>query len=310
MEPRRHALSFVVDAAHNGLRIDTFLAARLRNHSPAALQRLAAAGLVTADGLPCAPDRRVFRGERIDLRLAEPPGPFYPPEPVPLDLLYDDPWLLALNKSAGIIAHPVGPVDGGTVANAVQHHLDRQTRLPGLLRPGIVHRLDRETSGVLIVAKDHLAHAALSRQFERSDVEKTYLALVSGRPGNQTGVIDAPIGQRPGSLRMSAAPDALDPRAAATEYRVVANFRSTALVAARPRSGRKHQIRVHLAAIGHPILGDAYYGPAEHAEESETTRHALHAATITFHHPVTGTSLRIAAPPPADFWQTLAATGP
>ncbi|HEX6987564.1 MAG TPA: RluA family pseudouridine synthase, partial [Planctomycetaceae bacterium] len=239
-----YTFRFIVDAAHDGLRFDTFLASRLRNHAPARLQRLAAAGLVTIDDEPCPPDRRVFSGDEIVVRLAEPPEPFYPPEPIPLDVLYDDPWLVAVNKPAGLIAHPVGPVGDGTLANAVQRLLDRQTRLPGLLRPGIVHRLDRETSGVMLVAKDHVAHAGLTRQFERSAVSKTYLALVAGRVGADEGLVDRPIGQRPGSLLMSADRDAVSPRPAATRFRVVARLRSATLVEAVPLTGRKHQIRV------------------------------------------------------------------
>lgn len=299
-----YEMCFVVGEVHDGLRIDTFLADRLRNHVAARCQRLAAAGQVMVDGMPCPPDRRVFRGEEVAMRLAEPPEPFYPPEAIPLEVLYDDPWLVAINKPAGMIAHPVGPVDGGTVANAVQNFLDRQTCLPGLLRPGIVHRLDRETSGVLVVAKDHLAHAGLTRQFERSEVAKVYLALVAGQPKVDAGTIDLPIGQQPGSLRMSAGADAIGARPAVTNYRVIARFRSAALVEASPRTGRKHQIRVHLAAAGHPVLGDAYYGGAGASEGGG--RHALHAAGIVFRHPVTNAPLRIVAPVPEDFWRLLA----
>ena len=295
-----HTFLFVVDAAHHGLRIDTFLASRLRNHSTARLLRLAAAGLVTVNDVPCPVDRRVHRGEEVTVRLAEPPEPFYPPESIPLQVLYDDSWLIAVNKAAGMIMHPVGPVGDGTLANAVQAILDGQTRQPGLLRPGIVHRLDRETSGVVLIAKDAVAHASLTKQFERSAIRKTYVALTEGLLESDSGLIDRPIGQQPGSLRMTAADDAASSRSAATEYRVLERFRTTTLVEARPRTGRKHQIRVHLASIGHPVCGDAYYGSA-----NEPSRHALHAAAIAFHHPVSNAPLRIIAPAPADFWRVL-----
>lgn len=299
-------MRFVVDGAHDGLRVDTFLASRLRNYAQARFLRLTRDRLVSVDDGECAADRRVFRGEEVAVRLAEPPAPFYPAEAIGLDVLYDDPWLIAVNKPAGRIAHPVGPVDGGTLANAVQRQLDRQTRHPGLLRPGIVHRLDRETSGAMVVAKDHLAHAELTRQFERSVVEKTYLALVAGVVPFESRRVECEIGQRPGSLLMSTGEDALGRRPAVTEFRLVERFRSTTLIEARPRTGRKHQIRVHLAAIGHPVLGDAHYGDAEAAPRAGVLgRHALHAAAIAFRHPVTNAPMRIGAPVPRDFWDVL-----
>lgn len=302
-----HTFRFVVDPAHDGLRIDTFLTSRLRNHSPAGVQRMAAAGLVTVNDGPCPPSRRVFRGEEVVVRLAEPPQPFYPPETDRdrgLEILYDDPWLLAVNKPAGLIAHPVGPVGDGTLANLVQAMLDAQSRTPALLRPGIVHRLDRETSGVVLIAKDHAAHAGLTRQFERSEVSKAYLALVSGQVAGDAGLIDRPIGRQLHHLRMTADREALAPRPAATRFRVAERLRTATLVDVRPLTGRKHQIRVHFATIGHPILGDAVYAPNTTA--SPSSRHALHAVAIAFRHPITGAPLRITAAIPDDFWETLA----
>jgi RluA family pseudouridine synthase len=205
----------------------------------------------------------------------------------------------------------------GTLANAAQALLDRQTVLPGLLRPGIVHRLDRETSGVIVIAKNDVAHAGLTESFERSCVAKTYLALVAGRMKGDKRTIRLPIGGRNGSVLMSANPDAVSPRDAETCIRVLRRFRSATLVEALPRTGRKHQIRVHLAAIGHPILGDASYlqasggrQPPEFPARSVTCpqRHALHAAAIAFRHPITQASLRIVAPVPKDFWATLVCT--
>ena len=309
MGQHAHELVFVVDPAHNGLRIDSFLASRLRNHAPEKLLRLVSAGLATVNDGPCLPDRRVFRGEEVRVRLAEPPQPFYEPEQIPLVVLYEDPWLLAVNKPAGLIAHPVGPVSDGTLANAAQRLVDGQTRLPALLRPGLVHRLDRETSGVVVVAKDHVAHADLTWQFGRSAVAKIYIALVRGRVAERAGTIELPIGRRHGSLLMSAEPDAADPRKAATEFRVIERFRSTTLLELRPITGRKHQIRVHLAAIGHPVVGDSYYPYSTDGDGRGrgSGRHALHAAAISVRHPVTNAPFRITAPVPGDFWETLAA---
>lgn len=276
---------------------------------------MAAAGLISVDHAICAPDRRMTCGEEVTVRLAEPPEPFYPPDDISLDVLYDDPWIVAVNKPAGLLVHPAGPIERCTLANAAQALLDRQTLLPGLLRPGIVHRLDRETSGVIVIAKTDVAHAGLTESFERSLVAKSYVALVAGRVADEQFVIHLPIGGRQGSLLMSAEPDAASPREAETHVRVLRRFRSTTLVEALPRTGRKHQIRVHLAAVGHPILGDAYYTqasgrrqPPEHSAHPLACppRHALHAAAISFRHPITKVRLRIVAPVPGDFWEELA----
>jgi 23S rRNA pseudouridine1911/1915/1917 synthase len=275
---------------------------------------MAAAGLIDVNGVRCHSDRRMTRGDEVEVHLAEPPDPFYPPDDIPLDVLYDDPWIVAVNKPAGLLVHPAGPVERGTLANAAQALLDRQTVLPGLLRPGIVHRLDRETSGVIVIAKNDVAHAGLTESFERSLVAKTYLALAADRINDDERTIRLPIGGRKGSVLMSADPDAISPRDAETHIRVLRRFRSATLVEALPRTGRKHQIRVHLAAIGHPILGDACYAqasggrkPPDFPEQhvAGPHRHALHAAAITFRHPITNSPLRIMAPVPADFWQML-----
>lgn len=296
---------FVVDAAHHGRRIDTFLASRLRNHAASQFLRLARAGLIRVNDSPCSTDRRVQRGEEVAVSLAEPPRVFYPAEPCRLEILYNDPWLLAINKPAGMMVHPAGPVGGGTIANAAQGWLDSQTRHAGLQRPGIVHRLDRQTSGVMLIPKDHTAHASLTQQFERGTICKQYCAIVMGRLAPDQGAIDRPIGAVPGSLRMATGTEAVRHRSARTEFRVLRRFRSTTLLRVWPRTGRKHQIRVHFASAGHPILGDAVYA-REPAERSNTNRHALHAVSIAFRHPITNAAMRIAAPLPDDFWGTLA----
>lgn len=296
---------FVVDAIHQGMRIDTFLASRLRNHPSARLLRLIRAGLVRVDDQPCETTRRMRRGEEITLSLAEPPTPFYDPQSRPIEILYEDHWIAVVNKPAGLLVHPAGPVGDDTLANVMQNWLDRRGRWAGLLRPGIVHRLDRNTSGVIIIATDQMAHASLGRQFERRNVRKSYIAIVKGRVSVDRGVINRPIGQHPGSSRMTTNPNAVAPRNAKTDYEVLARLRSTTVLLVRPLTGRKHQIRVHLAVEGYPILGDSVYGE----RATRATRHALHAASIAFQHPVTGSPLRIDAPLPNDFWETLSTCG-
>ncbi len=168
---------------------------------------------------------------------------------------------MAIDKPAGQIVHQVGDFQTGTLTNALQHHLDRQTWLRGLLRPGIVHRLDRQTSGLIIACKDHLSHRLLSIAFQERRVAKQYLAVVEGLVADDQQMIDLPIGQHAGreTILMSSLPDALRPRPARTMVRVLERRAGTTLVAARPLTGRLHQIRVHLAAIGHPVLGDEFY---------------------------------------------------
>jgi 23S rRNA pseudouridine1911/1915/1917 synthase len=227
-----------------------------------------------------------------------------------LPVRYEDPWILVVEKPAGIITHPTGDHQGGTLANVLQWYLDSRTAWRGLFRPGLVHRLDRQTSGLMVVAKEHRAHAELATAFELGRVSKTYLALVEGVVARDADSIALPIG-RARSVRpvlMSAQGDALDPRPARTRYRVLERFPEHTLVEARPLTGRNHQIRVHFAQIGHPLVGDEFYDRCgtfkpwlsradEPLDEHETAaspgllppgRHALHAAALEFAHPITG----------------------
>lgn len=304
--------TFPVDADSHGIRIDSFLLRQLRNHTRFRLQRLIAAGVVIVNAVPAELPHRVKRGERVTVRILEPPDKLFDAEPLPLDLLHEDEHLVAVNKPAGQIAHPVGKRQTGTLCNALQWHFDRQSPLRGLLRPGIVHRLDRMTSGVMVIAKSFRAHKRLSIQFQRQQVRKEYVAIVEGQLTDETGSIDLPIGQLPGgeSILMTTAGNARNPRPAVTEYEVIERRRSDTLVCVRPQTGRIHQIRVHLAAIGHPVAGDEFYGPfgeiragrfANSSPTEEEERHLLHASMLTFEHPVTGETIHVAAPMPQEF---------
>lgn len=312
MSESRFQFQFVVDSAHHGLRFDTFLCSRLRNYQSAQFLRLARAELVFVDDLPCRVDQRVHRGEEVRVLLAEPPDVFYSPDlqasqDVESLVLYRDAWLLAIDKPAGMLVHPAGPVVAGTVANVTQGIVDGSCRLPGLLRPGIVHRLDRETSGVMLIPLTYEAHAGLTQQFERRGVRKHYLALVGGHPLGDLGQFDQPIGGVPGEPRMTTRGGGTNRRSARTEYRVLKRFRATSLVLAQPLTGRKHQIRVHFAESGFPLLGDTLYGAATGGPPAgAASRHALHAVSIEFRHPVTNSPMCVQSPPPPDFWGTLA----
>lgn len=252
---------FIVEPFLRGRRIETFLGKHLRNWSPWRLQRMIQHGCVTANDAPVDCSHRVLPGECIRIRLVSPPDRAPVAEDVAVEILYEDPWLVVINKPPGQIAHPGGDFRGRTLINGLQRHFDRQTRCPGLLRPGIVHRIDRQTSGVMVVPKEHLSHRRLTQQFEERRVSKTYLAIVRGRLEPDAGTIDLPIGQvpNPACTLMSCRPAARNPRPARTDYRVLERFADYTLVEARPLTGRHHQIRIHFAEIGHALLADEFY---------------------------------------------------
>ena len=302
----------IVEAYLSGVRIDSFLSKHLRNYTSWRINRMVTAGLAKIDDQPAAPQDRVFRGQRVSLRLLEPPDKLLDPEPIIVPVVYEDPWLIVVDKPAGLVAHPVGDFQDGTLSNVLQSHLDRQTAIKGLLRPGVVHRLDRMTSGLIVTAKEHLAHRLLSIDFQQGKLSKSYVALIEGCPDFEARTLEFSIGQRPGgnSVLMSARADAKNPRPAKTRVTVVRRFENYSMVECVLFSGRNHQIRVHLSHIGHPILGDEYYGPhgtikqAPRFDGDDPTeeRHALHAASLGFFHPILREWMQFRTSPPTDFW--------
>jgi 23S rRNA pseudouridine1911/1915/1917 synthase len=273
---------------------------------------MVSAGMAKIDDAPAEPADRVFRGQRVSIRLIEPPDKLLEPEPIPVTIVYEDPWIIVVDKPAGLVAHPVGDFQEGTLSNVLQSHLNKQTAIRGLLRPGVVHRLDRMTSGLIVTAKEHLSHRLLSIDFQHGKLAKSYVALVEGSPQFESQMIELPIGQRPGgnTVLMSARPDAKNARPAKTKVTVVQRFETYSLVECVLFTGRNHQIRVHLSHIGYPIVGDEYYGPhgsirqAPRFEGEEPTeeRHALHAASLSFLHPILREWMTFRTTPPADFW--------
>jgi 23S rRNA pseudouridine1911/1915/1917 synthase len=311
----------------HGVRIDSFLIKHFRNYTPWRIQRFVQARGVKVDGVTAETDTRVYVGQRVSIRLLEPPDKLMEPQRLPLEILYEDPWLIVVSKPVGQVAHPCGNYYDNTLANALQYHFDTQTRMRGLVRPGIVHRLDRLTSGVTAITKDHIAHRNVSIHFQTGKVNKSYWALVYGNLEPERGAVDLPIGTTPGGLTilMSTAPDALDARPSRTTFEVLERFGDYTLVRAQPLTGRMHQIRLHMAALGHPVVADEFYGPNGppprmiplEAPDDELPpminpnasdlidRQALHAHTLKFNHPITGESLSFTAPLPPDMQHAL-----
>lgn len=308
-----HRLSFLVDRHLSGSRIDRFLTFQLRNYSSARIARLIDWGLVSIDHVPCEIRTRVFFHQQIDVVLAIPPDDIYDAEAYPVTVVAEDPWLLAINKPPGVIVHPTGDYRTMTLCNQSQWHLDQQTPLTGMLKGGIVHRLDRLTSGVILLAKDHEAHRGLTHAFERRRVTKSYLALVEGHLEAAKGTITLPIGLWPDgrSKMMCTRGDARDPKTAKTSYEVIAHYNKVTLVKVHPLTGRNHQIRVHFAAIGHPLVGEEVYDthhrllPWPREEQTPVSplidRQALHAYELELMHPITHHRVCFRAAPPADF---------
>lgn len=292
-----------------GERLDRFLSARLELTRSAA-QRLIDDGRVSVNGGPARAAYKVRVGDEIAVHVPA-PEPLQPAaEAIPLDIVYEDDALLVVNKAAGMVVHPAPGHGSGTLVNAVLAHSPELAADDVDGRPGIVHRLDRDTSGLILVAKSEPARRALQRQFQARQVTKVYLALVEGRLEPPRGRIEAPIGRDPKQRqRMAVLPGG---REAITDYRVVHYYRHEmgefagdyTLIEALPRTGRTHQIRVHLASIGHPVAGDTVYGRRRRAP---VPRLFLHAQRLSFSHPVTGHPMDVEAPLPPDLEAVLRA---
>jgi 23S rRNA pseudouridine1911/1915/1917 synthase len=304
----------LADTAASGLRLDAWLAKQLPALSRARLQALIQDGHVRLDGHAVRPSVRLRAGQAVRVHVPAPVAAEPQPEDIPLALLYEDERLLVVDKPAGLVVHPGAGTAAGTLVNALLGRVSGLSGIGGVLRPGIVHRLDRGTSGVLVVAKDDEAHRALVRQFAGRTVEKEYLALVHGVPHRRSGTIDAPIGRDPvHRKKMSVQPS--KGREAHTTWSLEEAFDGAALLRVRIHTGRTHQIRVHLSSIPHPVAGDATYGgtrtPSSRTRSARTAleslaRPALHAARIAFTHP-SGEQMAFVAPTPADIETVLLA---
>jgi 23S rRNA pseudouridine1911/1915/1917 synthase len=297
-------------AAAAGLRLDRFLADAPGVGTRSQAKRLIDEGRVWVDGRCGKAAQRLRAEARVEVALAARPTPSLTPEPVPLAILYEDDDLVAIDKPAGMVVHPAPGRPGGTLVNALVHRWGRAPQVGHPSRPGIVHRLDRDTSGVLLVARTPAVLEGLARQFRERAVEKHYLALVHGLLRAPTGTIDRPIGRHP-RARQRMSVRSRRGRAALTRWTVLERLPGATLVRLEPETGRTHQLRVHLAALGYPIVGDPVYGGRRGRRSAsplgDFPRQALHAEQIGFVHPGTGVRLTVRAPLPPDLEALLAA---
>ena len=295
-------IELVVTEDDAKLRLDQFLAKRLPEYSRSRLQQLIRGGFIRLNEQISRPRQIVGRGDKI--ALTEPPVEKIDirPEPIPLDVLFEDEDIIVINKPAGLTVHPGAGQREHTLVNALLSHCVSLSGIGGKERPGIVHRLDKETSGCLVVAKNDIAHCEMSKQFAARTVEKIYLALVAGKLRRATGVIEEKIGRHP-VHRQRMRVTSLRGRTAKTEYRVIRSTEQASLVECRLHSGRTHQIRVHLHHLGHAVLGDKVYASRF---AKNFPRQMLHAWKLGFHHPRTGELKNFEAPWPDDFKEAMA----
>ncbi|HEX8199054.1 MAG TPA: RluA family pseudouridine synthase [Isosphaeraceae bacterium] len=311
---------FQVKARMVGKRIDAYLASRFPDYSRSVIQKVIDAGAVQVNGQPVKASYRVRLDDQIRVWLPELADEAPTPEEIPIPVVYEDEALVVVDKPPGMVTHPAKGHWSGTLVNALQFHFDTLSTVGGENRPGIVHRLDRDTSGLLIVAKDDRAHKGLAQQFEARTIQKEYLALVAGVPERDSDYVERPIGFHPTNReKMAIRLPADGGKEAVTFYEVRERFARAALVRCRPQTGRTHQIRIHLAHVGHPILADKLYsgrdrvtrcdllGPdAPDAGAVLLARQALHAHALRLVHPLTGATLSFTAPLPADMAGVLA----
>jgi 23S rRNA pseudouridine1911/1915/1917 synthase len=295
-----------------GTRLDAYLSTRIEGWSRGRLQRLIEDGDVLVGGRTAKPAHKVRANEEIEVELTPLPSRSFLPEDIPLDIIYEDDDLIVVNKPAGLVVHPASGVESGTLANALAFHFRQLSTKAGPVRPGIVHRLDKYTSGLLVVAKNEGAHEKLADQFRARTVSKAYIALVHGTVDEETGSVDEPIARDPRNrTRMAVLPHG---RPALSFYRVRRRYERFTLLDVQPKTGRTHQIRVHLARLRHPVVGDEVYGggrdntvqdPKLRAQIRRLGRQFLHAEQLGFSSPATGEPMQFKVPLPDELARLL-----
>lgn len=296
-------ISLQADETYMDERLDKFLSAMLPDQSRSYFQRIIKDGNVLVNGEPKKSSYRLEDGDEVTADLPELKSPDIEPENIPLDILYEDDSILMVNKPKGMVVHPSAGHYTGTLVNAVLWHCQGQlSGINGVSRPGIVHRIDKDTTGVLVVCKNDAAHNAVAAQLKEHSITRKYRAIVHGVIKEDEGTVDAPIGRHP-TERKKMASGVKNGKRAVTHYRVLERFQGYTYVECQLETGRTHQIRVHMASIHHPLLGDTVYGPAKdsHHLEGQT----LHAMVLGLIHPVTGEYLEVEAPLPEYFENLL-----
>lgn len=282
------------------LRIDRFLGSRLEQVSRSYLQKLVKDGAVLVNGKPVKSSYKVENGDRIRLEIPDAVEPEIEAEPMALDILYEDSDIILINKPKGMVVHPAAGHYSGTLVNGLMAHCKNElSGINGVMRPGIVHRIDMDTTGVLIVCKNDKAHNAIAEQLKVHSITRKYYAIVHGVLKADTGTVNAPIGRHPVD-RKKMSINEKNGKKAVTHYRVLQRFRRFTFVECQLETGRTHQIRVHMASIGHPLLGDQVYGPAK-VPFSGLQGQTLHAGVLGIIHPSTGEYMEFTAPLPAYF---------
>jgi 23S rRNA pseudouridine1911/1915/1917 synthase len=310
MDPE--TLTFKVDDASVDSRLDTYLASQIQTWSRARLQRLIENEDVVVNGRSAKASYRLRKGDEIEVELVTSPAEIFEPQKIPLDIVHEDEDLIVVNKPAGLVVHPAAGIHSGTLANALAFHFQNLPASAGSIRPGIVHRLDRDTSGLLVVAKTEEALENLSEQFRDRTVFKSYIALVHGRVDNSSGRIDQPLARDPGNrTRMAVVRGG---RSAITLYKVRKHYHRFTLLDVELKTGRTHQIRVHLTWLHHPVVGDETYGGGRDNNIQDARlrsmvrnlgRHFLHAERLAITHPKTGARLEFHAPLPDELSRLL-----
>jgi 23S rRNA pseudouridine1911/1915/1917 synthase len=306
-----HAETFTVEKSLPVGRLDTFLREKFPAASRGAWQRLIEEGHVLVNGKPAKPTHSPRAGDQVEIHWPEARPAEAQPEAMPLDILFEDPSLLVLNKPSGLVVHPGAGHEEHTLVNALLHHCRGSlSGIGGVARPGIVHRLDKDTSGCLVVAKNDETHIALSAQFAKRQVGKIYNAIVCGELTRESGEIRAAITRHSSHRKRMVARDDDSGRVAHTSYRVLEKLNSATFVEAQLHTGRTHQVRVHFQFLGHPLVGDETYGARQNKKLTELTNYAaervmLHARELSFIHPCTEEELSFESPLPEDFREAL-----
>ena len=298
-----NTLDFIVEAGEESVRIDRYLAEHCADFSRSYLQKLLKDQAVSVNGKPVKANYKTQEGDRILLEVPDLREPDILPEDIPLDILYEDEYLMVVNKPKDMVVHPSAGHMEGTLVNGIMAHCKgRLSGINGVLRPGIVHRIDKDTTGALLICKDDAVHRDIAEQLKEHSIKRRYRAIVQGNLKEDEGTVDAPIGRHPVD-RKKMAVNYKNGKEAVTHYKVLERFGQYTYIECRLETGRTHQIRVHMASIGHPLLGDTVYGTAKNPWKLQGQ--TLHAMILGFRHPVTGEYMEFEAPLPEYFCKLL-----